>query len=99
MFQNILGQLDMMHMTAGLLVGVMVGLTGVGGGALMASLLVLMFGIKPKAAVGTDLLFAAITKTVGSTVQDWRDTADCPPPRTRNAGKAKVGRAVQVVVV
>jgi uncharacterized membrane protein YfcA len=76
LFQDMLGQLDMMHMTAGLLVGVMVGLTGVGGGALMTPLLVLMFGINPKTAVGTDLLFAAITKTVGSTVHGWRETVD-----------------------
>src|SRR5690606_20859562 len=39
-------------------------------------LLVLMFGVNPKTAVGTDLLFAAITKTVGSTVHGWRDTVD-----------------------
>ncbi|MCW0199700.1 sulfite exporter TauE/SafE family protein [Sphingopyxis sp.] len=65
-----------MHMTAGFLVGALVGLTGVGGGALMTPLLVLMFGVNPKTAVGTDLLFAAITKTVGSTVHGWRDTVD-----------------------
>lgn len=65
-----------MHATAGLLVGILVGLTGVGGGSLMTPLLVLMFGVNPKTAVGTDLLFAAITKTVGSTVHGWRDTVD-----------------------
>lgn len=47
---------------AGLLVGIVVGATGVGGGALMTPLLVLVFGVAPQTAVGTDLLFAALTK-------------------------------------
>ncbi|MDD2769526.1 MAG: sulfite exporter TauE/SafE family protein [Methylococcus sp.] len=50
---------------SGLLVGFLVGLTGVGGGSLMTPLLVFMFGFAPKTAVGTDLLFAAITKSGG----------------------------------
>jgi uncharacterized membrane protein YfcA len=49
-----------------LLVGLVVGLTGMGGGALMTPLLVLAFGVAPATAVGTDLLFAAITKTGGA---------------------------------
>jgi uncharacterized membrane protein YfcA len=53
------------YIVSGLLVGFLVGLTGVGGGSLMTPLLVFMFGFAPKAAVGTDLLFAAITKTGG----------------------------------
>jgi uncharacterized protein len=53
---------------AGLLVGLLVGLTGVGGGSLMTPILVLLFGIHPVTAVGTDLLQAAATKTVGTTV-------------------------------
>jgi uncharacterized membrane protein YfcA len=71
-----LGHVDMMHATAGLFVGVLVGLTGVGGGSLMTPLLVLMFGVNAKTAVGTDLLFAAATKAVGSTIHGWRDTVD-----------------------
>lgn len=50
---------------SGLLVGFLVGLTGVGGGSLMTPLLVFLFGFAPKTAVGTDLLFAAITKGGG----------------------------------
>ncbi len=61
---------------AGLLVGVLVGLTGVGGGSLMTPLLVLLFGFHPATAVGTDLLFASMTKTVGTAVHGWRDTVD-----------------------
>ena len=47
---------------SGFAVGLLVGVTGVGGGSLMTPLLVFLFGFKPAVAVGTDLLFAAITK-------------------------------------
>ena len=73
---EILAQLDLPHTFAGLLVGFLVGMTGVGGGSLMTPLLVLMFGVSPQTAVGTDLLFAAATKTVGVGVHGWRDTID-----------------------
>jgi uncharacterized protein len=49
-------------------VGFLVGLTGMGGGSLMTPLLVLIFGIKPTTAIGTDIAYAAVTKTAGS----WR---------------------------
>lgn len=71
-----LEQMDLLHAAAGLLVGLLVGLTGVGGGSLMTPLLVLMFGVSPQTAVGTDLLYAAITKITGSAVHGWRDTVD-----------------------
>jgi len=64
---------------SGFAVGLLVGLTGVGGGSLMTPLLVFLFGFKPAVAVGTDLLFAAITKTGGVWVHhgkhgsvDWK---------------------------
>ncbi|MEI6745115.1 MAG: sulfite exporter TauE/SafE family protein [Methylococcaceae bacterium] len=67
------------YIVSGLLVGILVGLTGVGGGSLMTPLLVFLFGFKPATAVGTDLLFAALTKTGGVWVHhtkhssvDWR---------------------------
>jgi uncharacterized membrane protein YfcA len=67
------------YIVSGLLVGVLVGLTGVGGGSLMTPLLVFLFDFKPATAVGTDLLFAALTKTGGVWVHhtkhssvDWR---------------------------
>lgn len=53
------------YVFSGLMVGLLVGLTGVGGGSLMTPLLVFVFGITPVKAVGTDLLFAAITKAWG----------------------------------
>jgi uncharacterized membrane protein YfcA len=49
-------------------VGVMVGTTGVGGGSLMTPLLILVFGVQPRVAIGTDLAYAAVTKTLGG----WR---------------------------
>lgn len=63
---------------AGFFVGLVVGLTGVGGGSLMTPLLIFGFGIKPHLAIGTDLLFAAFTKMGGtvslarSRLVDWR---------------------------
>jgi uncharacterized membrane protein YfcA len=67
---------DALHAVAGLLVGILVGLTGVGGGSLMTPILVLIFGINPGTAVGTDLLFASMTKVVGSVVHGKRDSVD-----------------------
>ena len=72
MFAN----MDLLHAFAGLLVGFLVGVTGVGGGSLMTPILVLLFGVSPQTAVGTDLLFAATTKIVGSGVHGWRSTVD-----------------------
>jgi uncharacterized membrane protein YfcA len=69
---------DPLYVASGFGVGLLVGMTGVGGGSLMTPLLILLFGVHPATAVGTDLLFAASTKTVGSAVHaaartiDWR---------------------------
>ena len=57
--------MDFSHTIIGFLVGFIVGMTGVGGGSLMTPILVLGFDIKPAIAVGTDLLYAAITKSGG----------------------------------
>ena len=72
--------IDFTQSLAGFFVGIIVGLTGVGGGSLMTPILVLLFGIHPATAVGTDLLHAAITKSGGTYVHarkgrvDWRIT-------------------------
>jgi uncharacterized membrane protein YfcA len=58
----------------GLGVGILVGTTGMGGGSLMTPLLILVFGIKPVVAVGTDLAYAAITKTAGGFLHFRRGT-------------------------
>lgn len=71
--------MNLMYTASGFAVGLLVGITGVGGGSLMTPLLVFLFGFKPAVAVGTDLLYAAITKTAGVFVHhgkhgsvDWR---------------------------
>jgi len=67
---------DFVTSIAGFGVGIVVGMTGVGGGALMTPLLLLVFGVAPQTAVGTDLLFAAITKSVGAFSHGRRGTVD-----------------------
>jgi len=70
--------IDPLYSLSGFIVGALVGMTGVGGGSLMTPLLILLFGIHPATAVGTDLLYAAATKTGGTFVHgfsgsiDWR---------------------------
>ncbi len=61
---------------AGFVVGMLVGMTGVGGGSLMTPVLILLFGMPPAVAVGTDLLHAAVTKTAGSLVNGFNQTID-----------------------
>lgn len=68
--------IDPMYALSGLGVGILVGLTGVGGGSLMTPLLVLLFGVHPATAVGTDLLFASMTKTAGTLVHGVNKTID-----------------------
>jgi uncharacterized protein len=63
--------MDPVLVAFGLGVGVLVGMTGIGGGSLMTPLLILAFGVNPLTAVGTDLAYAAVTKTVGG-YKHWR---------------------------
>lgn len=70
--------IDVAYVMAGAFTGFVVGLTGVGGGALMTPILLIVFGVSPATAVATDLWFAAVTKTVGAGVHykngniDWQ---------------------------
>lgn len=71
--------MNLLYSASGFAVGLLVGITGVGGGSLMTPLLVFLFGFKPAIAVGTDLLYAAITKSAGVFVHhgkhksvDWK---------------------------
>ena len=66
---NAIQSLEPLFTVAGFAVGLLVGLTGVGGGSLMTPILIVLFGVHPATAVGTDLLYAAATKTAGSLVQ------------------------------
>ena len=66
--------MNWLNTLAGFGVGMMVGLTGVGGGSLMTPILVLLFGIAPASAVGTDLWFAGLTIGLGLQLRypaDW----------------------------
>jgi len=71
---------------AGFAIGMLVGMTGVGGGSLMTPVLILLFGIHPAVAVGTDLLQAAVTKTAGSLVHGFNRTIDWRVVRRLAAG-------------
>jgi len=72
---------------AGLLIGLLVGMTGMGGGSLMTPLLVLVFGFKPTIAIGTDILHGAIFKSFGALRHRWSTRPErtcssrCSPPR------------------
>lgn len=68
--------MDLAHAFSGFLVGLLVGVTGVGGGSLMAPILILIFGVAPTTAIGTDLLFAAVTKSVGGAIHHANNSAD-----------------------
>ncbi|MGY4346249.1 putative membrane protein YfcA [Bradyrhizobium sp. GM7.3] len=70
--------IDPLYVASGFGVGLLVGMTGVGGGSLMTPLLILLFGIHPSTAVGTDLLYAAATKTGGSVVHGWSRSVHWP---------------------
>lgn len=62
------------YIISGFAVGLLVGMTGVGGGSLMTPLLTLLFGVPPSVAVGTDLAFASITKAAGTFTHRLRGT-------------------------
>ena len=69
-----LGSIDPLYSLTGFFVGLLVGQTGMGGGAMMTPLLILLFGVHPATAVGTDLLYASATKAVGTLVHGLNHT-------------------------
>ena len=73
--------MDPLVVLFGLGVGVLVGMTGIGGGSLMTPLLILVCGTKPVVAIGTDLAYGAITKTVGGWRHLRKGTVDLRPVR------------------
>ena len=82
----------------GFCVGALVGMTGVGGGSLMTPLLILLFGIHPVAAVGTDLLYAAVTKSVGTLVHGYTHTVDWRVVRRLAAGSVPAAMLTLIVL-
>jgi uncharacterized protein len=68
--------MDIAYPLSGFAVGALAGLTGMGGGSVMTPMLILLFGVEPASAVGTDLLFAAATKATGARVHAYRGNVD-----------------------
>lgn len=82
----------------GLGVGILIGMTGVGGGSLMTPLLILVIGTPPITAVGTDLAYGAITKTVGGYRHIRLGTVDIPLAAWMVCGSAPAAIAGVIVV-
>src|SRR6266536_3839027 len=87
-----------LYSVCGFVGGLLVGMTGVGGGSLMTPLLILFFGVHPATAVGTDLLFAAATKTGGTLVHGLARTIDWTVVR-RLAGGSVPSTALTLLVL
>ncbi len=95
---NLISSLQPIYSVAGFAVGVLIGLTGVGGGSLMTPLLILLFGVHPATAVGTDLLFAATTKTAGTWVHGMNRTIDWRVVRRLAVGSVPTAIATMSVL-
>lgn len=87
-----------LYALSGFVVGCLVGITGVGGGSLMTPLLILLFGVHPATAVGTDLLYAAVTKTAGTAMHGARRTVEWPITARLAAGSVPATLATLFVL-
>lgn len=87
-----------LYSLSGLAVGFLVGLTGVGGGSLMTPLLILLFGVHPQTAVGTDLLYAAVTKAVGTGVHGFSGGVDWKIVRRLASGSIPASALALIVL-
>lgn len=90
--------IDPLYVISGFFVGALVGQTGVGGGSLMTPLLVLVFGLNPAVAVGTDLLYASATKSVGTLVHGFNRTVDWSVVRRLATGSVPASGATLAVM-
>lgn len=90
--------MDWISACAGFGVGVVVGLTGVGGGALMTPILIMVFGVAPQTAVGTDLMFASITKFFGAALHQRQGTVDWQVVRRLAAGSIPAAAATALLL-
>lgn len=90
--------IDPAYTLAGAFTGFVVGLTGVGGGALMTPILLLVFGVSPVTAIATDLWFAAITKTIGAGVHQRNGHVDWQVAKRLWLGSLPVALLVVIVV-
>ena len=80
-------------------VGVLIGLTSMGGAALMAPFLILVVGVRPVTAVGTDLVYGAVTKIVGACVHLKQGTVDLPIVKKLAIGSVPGGLLGSLVVI
>lgn len=90
--------IDVAYALAGALTGFVVGLTGVGGGALMTPILLIFFGVSPTTAIATDLWFAAITKLVGARVHHTNGNVDWQVAKRLWLGSLPVALLIVVIV-
>lgn len=90
--------IDASFAAAGALTGFFVGVTGVGGGAIMTPILLLFFGVVPTTAIATDLWFAAITKLVGAAIHHDAGQVDWQVVRRLWAGSLPVALTVVLLV-
>lgn len=90
--------IDTAYALAGALTGFVVGLTGVGGGALMTPILLIFFGVSPTTAIATDLWFAAITKLVGARVHHTNGNVDWQVTKRLWLGSLPMALLIVVIV-
>lgn len=90
--------IDWVYATAGALTGLVVGMTGVGGGALMTPVLLLFFGVAPTTAIATDLWFAATTKVIGAWIHHDAGQVDWQVVRRLWLGSLPMALAVVLAV-
>lgn len=90
--------IDAAYALAGALTGFVVGLTGVGGGALMTPILLIFFGVSPTTAIATDLWFAAITKLVGAKVHHTNGNVDWQVAKRLWLGSLPMALLIVVIV-
>lgn len=90
--------IDSAYALAGALTGFVVGLTGVGGGALMTPILLIFFGVSPTTAIATDLWFAAITKLVGARVHHTNGNVDWQVAKRLWLGSLPMALLIVVIV-
>lgn len=90
--------IDTAYVLAGTLTGFVVGLTGVGGGALLTPILLIFFGVSPTTAIATDLWFAAITKLVGARVHHTNGNVDWQVAKRLWLGSLPMALLIVVIV-
>jgi uncharacterized membrane protein YfcA len=90
--------IDFAYAVAGALTGFVVGLTGVGAGALMTPILLLFFGVSPATAIATDLWFAAVTKLVGARLHNDTGQVDWQVVKRLWAGSLPMAFVVVILV-